>query len=140
MTRKQLLVYHSQAQIALKYHELRLHRTKAWKESVDLEMAKEWMNKSNEYNLEIAKKEQRLFELLGLVKIFFPSTTDLNEKIDRIYKVKYFGFSPPSKEMNLEQIQEWKDKAMLQAQNLAEQEYGKPLEDLMNYLTSYVRP
>lgn len=137
--RKQLIVAHTQAKIGLKYHELRGGKIGLQKDSIDLDMGREAAKNANEYLIEIARKDQRLFELLGLVKILFPASPQLNKKIDRIYQAKYPEIKRPKEGMNLAQIQEWRDEGFKEAQDFVEKEYGEPIEDLLSYLSDYLR-
>jgi hypothetical protein len=139
IVRKQLILAYTQARLGLKYHELRGAKIGLQKDSIDLDSGREAARNANQYLIEMTQKEQRLFELLGLVKILFPASPQLAKKIDLIYQAKYPEIKPPKEGMSLAKIQEWRDEGFKEAQDLVEKEYGEPIEDLLSYLSNYLR-
>jgi hypothetical protein len=141
VARKHLITAHTNATIELNYYELRGREIGFKKDEIPLvlDAARYAQKSANEYLIEITRKDQKLFELLGLVKILFPASPLLDEKIDRIYHAKYLEIIRPKKGTSLPQIQEWRDKAFKEVQGLVAKEYGEPMEDLLSYLSSYLR-
>jgi hypothetical protein len=140
IARRHLITAHTQAKIELEYHR-QVAGMGLPKEltMVVLDAGRNAQKNANEYLIEITKKDQKLFELLGLVKILFPASPELGKKIDRIYRAKYPEIIPPKEKVNLPQIQGWRDKGFKEAQQLIAKEYGEPMEDLLSYLSNYLK-
>lgn len=135
----QLYVSRFEALIYSDYHEARWKLAGAPKDSIDLQEAQRWMHRSEELVLEIAKNYQSQFETLGLIRILFPRTTKLDELIGRLAHFKTPKILGEPFKMNLNQLEEWKVRAVHDLQGLVESEYGKPVDDLLNYLEVEIR-
>jgi len=74
IARTQIIITRSEAYVYSKYYERQWQLAGMPKESFDLQEGQRWMHKSEDLVLEIAKSNQGLFETLGLVRMYFPSS------------------------------------------------------------------
>jgi len=134
----QLYVSRFEASIHSDYHEAKWKLAGYPVESIDLQEAQRWMHKSEDLVFNIAESNQILFELIGLVRILFPDTDKLNNLIMAIYHFKMPSYISP---FNLDstELEDWKVKTKNGIQMLVENEYGKAIDDLLNYLSEKIR-
>jgi hypothetical protein len=137
--RIQLMSLQCNARIAIFYHDHRLKKTGGGQGSPDFNLAHEWMQTNNRLILDVARTEQKLFELLGFVKILFPKSAELDQKINTIYSSKYSEVKPPKDEMDLRKLEEWKNQQYKITDELTKQAYGDPLDDLLSYLSKQLK-
>lgn len=137
--RIQLMSLQCHARIAIFYHDHRLKKTDGGQGSPDFNLAHEWMQTNNRLILDVARTEQKLFELLGFVKILFQKSAELDQKIDNIYSSKYFEVQPPKDEVDLKKLEEWKNQQYKITDKLTKQAYGDPLDDLLSYLSKQLK-
>jgi hypothetical protein len=135
---EQLYISRSEAIILSDYHEFQWRKRGAQKDSIHLSEHIRWMRKSEDYIIEITRNNQKLFEKLGLVRILFPKSEDLNKKIERIYMWKGITVHPPKPEMNLNQLETWRVEAVKHLKNFVEREYGDPIDDLLSHLSKFL--
>ena len=130
----QLYVSRFEARIFSDYHEYRWKLSGYQKDSLDLQEAQRWMCKSEDLSLEIARINQTMFETIGHIRALFPTTTDLQRLIDRLYRFETPDIKPPMNIEDLKLIEKWKTEAVKQLQKLVEDYYGKLIDDLLDYL------
>ncbi len=134
----QLYVSRFEALIYSDYHEALWKLNGVPKDSLDFQEAQRWMRKSEDMALDIAKNNQELFEVIGSIRILFPKTSKLDELINRIYNFKSPMIQRDPFKMNPEQLENWKVKAVKDLQSLVETEYGKSMDDLLDYLSGEI--
>jgi len=93
------------------------------------------MRRSEDLLFEIAKNNQALFEDLGTVRALFPDSTQLRELVERIYNFKALKAPHPPRNVSDEQLARWKDETIRSLQAVVDSKYGKPIDDLLNYLS-----
>ncbi len=131
----QLFVSRYEAFIFSDYHEYRWKIQGSPKESIDLKEAIRWMNKSEDLVLEISRTVQKLFETVGFIRILFKQTSELQELSDNIYYFKTLKIEKkPQQNWKLEELEEWKLKAIPNVQRLVE----GTIKDSINKLTFYL--
>lgn len=135
---KQLYVSRFEALIFSDYHEARWRMSGKPKESLHLQEAQRWMHKSEDFALDVAKSNQSLFETLGLIRAVFPSSTKQNDLIEKLYHFKSPKILGAPFEMNIDQLEYWKAKAVKDLQELVDREYGAPIEELVAILSTEV--
>ena len=84
----QLYVSRFEALIYSDFHERRWNLAGSPKDSHDFQETKRWMQKSEEMLVDIAKNNNKLFNVLGVIRTLYPSTTEFKELIDKIYNFK----------------------------------------------------
>ena len=130
----QLYVSRFEALAYSDYHEALWKLAGHPKESLDLQEAQRWMHKSEEFVQEISENNLGLFQTVGMIRALFPSTPQLRELVDRIYRFKTPKITGPTDKMNSAQLASWKTQVVKELQELAEREYAKPIDDLLDYL------
>ena len=133
--RKQLYVSRYEALIFSDYHEERWKRAGAPKDSLDLQESLRWMHRSEDLVLEIVKNDQAVFEDLATVRALFPDTPRLRELFNNVYTLNSLWTGEPPHDGSLEKPEQWKKKAQFQLETVADQAYGKPIDDLITFLT-----
>lgn len=131
---KQLYVSRYEALIFSDYHEARWKLTGSPKDSLDVQEAKRWMHRSEDLVFEIVKNNQALFEDLGIVRATFADTTQLRGLVDRLLQFKALKTSVPPKGANIEELRLWKEESVRQLQAVVDSDYGRPFDDLLDYL------
>ena len=132
---KQLYVSRFEALVYSDYHEAKWKIEGNKKESINFQEAKRWMHKSEDFVIEITKANQDLFELLGLVMTLFPSTPELERLINQIYNYKVPKINADPFKMDMNELEKWKINSIRGLQLLVENEYDKPIHELLNYLS-----
>jgi len=84
---------------------------------------------------EFTKALKDLFEIIGLIRVLFPLTPELNELTERIYAFQSLEIGGDPFKMNLNELEEWKAKVMKSAHDITRTEFGKPIEDLLECLS-----
>jgi hypothetical protein len=133
-TTEQLYVSRYEALIFSDYHEERWKRAGAPKDSLDLQESQRWMHRSEDLVFEIVKNDQALFEDLATVRALFPDTLRLRELCDRVYGIHAMATAKPPHDGSVEKLDQWKIEADRQLQDLAVREYGKPIDELVEFL------
>ena len=135
----QLYMSRFEAMIFSDFHEARWRIAEYPKESIDLNEAQRWMRVSEELALEIARNNQSLFETIGQIVILFPSTSKLDGLVNRIYHHNVPKINVEwDKINNFEELILIKEKAVTDLQKLVEELYGKPIDELLNLLSSEI--
>jgi hypothetical protein len=81
------------------------------------------------------KNNQALFDDLATAQAIFPDTPRLRELCAPIYKFRTITLKlPVPHDGPIESVAVWKDMAQQEIQPLAEQEYGKPIDELEAFL------
>lgn len=132
---KQLYVSRYEALLFSDYHETRWKRSGAPKDSLDLQEAQRWMQRSEELVFEIVKNNQALFEDLGTVRGLFPDAKRLRELVERIYGFKALKMSQPPRDASVEELVRWKEESVRQLQAIVDRDYGGAIDELLNYLS-----
>lgn len=134
VTTQQIYVSRFEALIFSDYHETRWKLAGAPQQSIDLEEARRWMQKSEDYVHDITRNNQRLFETLASISILFPKTGELTTLIDRLYNFQTPTVQRPSAGYTHDQLEAWKVSAVQQLQDLVTREYSQPISSLINLL------
>ncbi len=132
--RKQLYVSRFEALIYSDYHERKWKLAGYPKESIDIQEAQRWMHKSEDLALEIARTNKDFLETVGLVTALFPKTSELDARIDRVYHFGSPQLKIPWDTLDAGQLEPIKQKAVKDLQDFVEREYGKPVDELLEYL------
>lgn len=131
----QLFVSRFEAFAFSDYHEYRWKIQGAPKESLDQKEAIRWMHKSEDLVLEISRTVQNLFETVGVIRVLFRQTPELQELSDKIYNYKTIKFEKrPQADWSIEQLEEWKLKVVPEIQTLVEKSIRDPINNLTFYL------
>lgn len=120
------------------YHEAKWKLAGHPIESIDLQESKRWMITSENLVYKIAESNQALFELIGLARILFPDTPELSKLIRAIYHFKTPQINVSPFNLNTVELEEWKMKAKSELQLLVENEYGKAIDELLDYLSEKI--
>jgi hypothetical protein len=134
----QLYVSRFEASIHSEYNEARWRVSGYRNDSLDLQESQWWMHKSEDLALEIAKNNQNLFETIGSVFTVFAHSPELNGLIDRLYHFRTPQIVGRPDGTDFVQVEAWKVKAVKQLHSLAEEEYAKPIDNLLVYLASEI--
>ena len=132
---KQLYFARYEAMIFSDYHEKRWKGSGSPKDSLDFQEAQRWMRRSEDLVFEIVKNNQALFEDLGSVRALFPDVIQLRKLVDTIYTLKGLKTSQPPSDASAEELEHWKVKSVRQLQALVDREYGRAIDELLNYLS-----
>lgn len=131
----QLYVSRYEAFIFSDYHEFCWKLQGSPEESFQKSEAIRWMHRSEDLVLEISRTSQELFETVALIRVLFKQTPELIELTNDIYNIKTLKINQrPDSAWALEQLRDWKSKAVLNVQNLVE----KCVKDTINNLSSYL--
>jgi hypothetical protein len=132
---EQLAVSRLEARVFSDYHEEMWKRSGAPKDSLDLLEAQRWMHKSEDLAFEIAKNNQVLFQDIATAQALFPNTQQLRDLCTPIYKFHTLALKAEVPHTGpVEGVTQWKDTAEREVQPLAESEYGKPIDALVEFL------
>lgn len=135
LTMSQLYLSRFEALVYSDYHEFRYKITK---DNIDLSESIRWMHKSEDFVKDIAQHNQKLFEKLGLTKILFPNSSELDKLIEDLINFKTpIILQNPTDEMNISQLEEWKVKAIKDLQKIVEEEYKRPIDNLLRHLYKF---
>lgn len=135
----QLYVSRFEALIFSDFHEHRWRLAGHPKESLDLQEAQRWMHKSEDLALEIARSNQHLFELIGLVKVLFKDSEQLNNRIEHIYRFQTPKITAPPEKASESDLESWKRKAVTELQSLVDRQYAEPIDALLDLLAEEIR-
>jgi hypothetical protein len=130
----QLYVSRFEAFAYSEYHERLWHLAGSPKESLDIEEAKHWMRKSEDFVIDIAKANQSLIESVGIVRATYPLTAELDALTERIYHFKTPVINPPSQGADRVALDSWKAQTIQTLQQVVEQEYAEPINALLTHL------
>jgi hypothetical protein len=75
---------------------------------------------------------------LGLIRAYFPSSDKLKEITHRIYHFKIIKIEKPPFDLNDEQLESWRVNYAKKVQEFVEEEYSKPIDELVTYLESII--
>lgn len=127
-------LYHSrfEAEIQSDFYEYRYHKTNS---QLDLSEAIRLGHKLEDVTIEIAKNNQKLLEIIGHISLLFYQSDDLKVLIEKNKSFK----SPvielrPNKEMSIEQLENWRDKAMYSLKKIVKLEYEDKPKELLKKL------
>lgn len=134
----QLYVSRFEARVFSDYHERRWHLGGNLRDSLDFVEAQRWMRKSEDLTLDLARTQQSLFESIGLAKASFSRDKTLDALTERVYRFRTPVIVGPPATKNLRDLETWKTSAIVQLQQLVENEYGKPIDALLDYMHAHV--
>jgi len=134
----QLIVSRFEAFINSDYHEARWKIAGQPKDSFDLQESQRWMRKSEDLAIEVAKSRKSLYDTLGLIRSYFPHSSRLKELTHRIYHSKGLEIKARPFGLNAAQLEPWAIKAVKEIQEIVENEYAKPIDDLVIYLEAEI--
>jgi hypothetical protein len=93
------------------------------------------VHKSEDLAFEIAKNNQVLFQDIATAQALFPNTQQLRDLCTPIYKFHTLALKAEVPHTGpVEGVTQWKDTAEREVQPLAESEYGKPIDALVEFL------
>ena len=97
-------------------------------------------NLVEDLGLQLARENQRLYEIIGQIQNVFPKTTKLDEIIEVIipYRFDFADRELPDDLNSHEQFEAWEKAKIGELANLIEDEYNKPIQDLLAYLKEYI--
>lgn len=138
----QLNVSRFEALIYSDYHEVRAvlidqdpNSLESITDTYDFKESQRWQHKYNDLALEIAKNNQTLFELIGLVRILFSKSKKLEDLTNRILKFDTPTILKPASELKtFEELERWKLETSRASHDLIRDTRTKPIEDLLDYL------
>jgi hypothetical protein len=133
----QLYMSRFEALIFSDYHEARWKIAGYPKESIDYQEAQRWMRKSEDFVMEIAKNNNKLFELIGTISVIFPHKKKLEKNIERLYRFKTPTIlrEPPLK---IDELSSWKTTAVSELQEIVEREYAQPIDEVLRELRGHL--
>jgi len=134
----QLYVSRFEALAYSDYHESLWYLAGAPKESLDLEEARRWMRKSEDFAIDIAKANQSLIESVGTARATYPSTAELEELTERVYHFKIPIISPPPQGADRTALDSWKAQVIPALQQVVEREYAEPINALLKCLKLHI--
>jgi hypothetical protein len=133
----QLFFSGCEATISFGYHQARWKLAgEAPQESLDFQEAQRWLGLSTDLTLKIAENNKTLFEIIGLIRILFPTTPELDERINAVYHFETLTAKAPPTGADAGQLEAWKTNGVKRLHDLVQNAYAKPIEDLLNYLAS----
>lgn len=134
----QFYVSRFEALIFSDYHEALWKLEGYPKESLQFHVheAHRWMQKSEALVLDMAKNNQTLFEIIGSIRIVFNNTPTLEALTERIYHFKTPLINDPSTNATVPQLESWKKRSVKELQELVEDNYAKPIDNLLKHLAS----
>lgn len=133
---RQALVSRFEALIFSDYHEYK------WRNfggsGLDLEEAKRWMQKSEDYVDTVTSILRDIFECIADIHIAYSTTVESSNLIERIYNYKTPTIKSPVRGevpvSTLDHLENWKKNAVSQLQDLVENECSAPLARLLTEL------
>ena len=134
----QLYVSRFEALTYSDYHERLWHLEGTPKDSLNLEEAKRWMRKSEDFAIDIAKANQSLFESVGAVRASYPSTAEFEKLSERVYQFKTPVVAAPPQGADRANLDNWKRQVIPALQQLAQQEYAEPINALLQCMKSHI--
>ena len=135
---EQLNLSQAEARMFSDYNE-EIWKRQGPQDSLDLEEARHWMQRSQDLVFDVMKNNQALFEDLATAQALFPDTPRLRELTARVYNFRTLKTQTPPHSGSIESLTQWKDEADRQIQSLATTEYGKPIDELTAYLRTQLR-
>jgi hypothetical protein len=84
--------------------------------------------------VEIAKANQRIFELVQLAPLYFPNTPHIASTTRRIFDYKSLSIKDPPPNLTNDAMLRWKSSALKEAQDTEQRTFSKPVKDLLNLL------
>jgi hypothetical protein len=135
-TTTQLYQSRYEAIIFSDFHEERWRRAGFPKDSVDQQEDFRWMHRSEDLVTDIIKNNQGLFEDLATTRALFPDTPRLRDLCDRIYRFHSLWTQKPPQNGSADDLVKWKNEAENQLQIIVEREYGRPIDELEEFLVT----
>ncbi|HKY56273.1 MAG TPA: hypothetical protein VJM08_18295 [Anaerolineales bacterium] len=106
---------------------------------MDLEEAKRWMRKSEDFAIDLAKARQSLYESVGMARASYPSTSELEDLSERVYNFKQPIVQPLPQTAERKQLDTWKRESVLNLQQFVQQEYAEPIDALLRWMRNHMR-
>jgi len=136
---QQLYVSRFEALIFSDYHERRWNLSGDPPTSLDLDEAKRWMHKSEDFAIDIARTNQTLFESVGLARASFPPNDELERPSDHVYRFGTPTITQAAPGADAAALAAWKVKAVSDLQALVKREYSEPIDTLLVYLRKHMQ-
>ncbi len=114
------------------YFEYRWKKLGSPMESIDFKEAIRHMHKSEDLVLEISKAHQQLFEKLAIIKVLFSQSNEIDSLIEKLYFFKTPVLRRPTESMELNELEEYQQKAVSEVQQFAKKEFGDYIDTLLN--------
>ena len=134
----QLYVSRFEALAYSDYHERLWHLAGAPKDSLDLEEAKRWMRKSEDFAIDIAKVNQSLFESVGAARASYPSTSELEGLAERVYHFRTPALATPPQGADRAALDNWKQQVIPSLQRVVDEEYAQPINALLDCMKRHI--
>jgi|GEM_PF-5912998 len=116
------------------YHECLWHIAGSPPESLELEEAKRWMRKSEDFAIELARARQSLYESVGMARASYPSTPELEELSERVYHFRQPLIPAPPQTAERKHLDTWKQESVANLQLFVQQEYAEPIDALLYWM------
>jgi len=120
------------------YHERLWHLAGSPSESLDLEEAKRWMRKSEDFAIELASARQSLFESVGMARASYSSIPELEELSERVYHFRQPTVPLPPQTEERKHLDAWKQESVSNLQKFVQQEYAEPIDALLRWMRSHM--
>jgi hypothetical protein len=97
------------------------------------------LQKAEDLEMEIAKNQKRLFEILGQIEVLFPDDPEMKKRIERFNSMddKFahrFEMPKPFDDKTEAQLDLWADNSIKDLIGLVKLEIDIPIDDLLSYL------
>jgi len=102
----QYLFSRYEAYIHSDFHDARGKKTGALADSLEVQEARRWMQKSEDLALEVAKIRKSLSETFGLIRSYFPLPDSIKELTHRIDHLKAIEIKRVAFQLDLEQLED----------------------------------
>lgn len=132
--RTQLIVSRLNAEVNFDYLEY------VWKlqgnpaNSVYLEEAQENARLMATLSIDIAKSNQRVFELVQLVPLYYSKNESIRNASRRVYAFKGPAMTDPPAGLQADGVLKWRDQSLDNCRTFAEKEYYAPVNTLLDLL------
>lgn len=131
----QILVNAYESRVNAFTHDARWALDGYSKDSINLHEAQRWFRRIDDLALISGKHYQALFEDLGLVQVSFSNSPRLKQLIDHVMVPERMVIEKPPKGLDVQALNKWQDKKLVQVGRAVQSELTKPLDDLLDYLS-----
>jgi hypothetical protein len=123
------------ADVNTRYDSTRLANAKGKAKSNYLKDLWEQLHWSQQMTFEIAKDDERLFETIGAINAAFPTTDQLRVLTGNLSNYQVMDTPSPGSGVSGKKLEDWKAKEDTAVQKFVEQNYGRPMDALIKYLS-----
>jgi hypothetical protein len=124
------------ADINVQYDYARWTREDSQMKPIIYDDLKDQLHWGQQMILEIAKKNEELFQTVGMVTVLYPSSPELKRITKRIYQTGVMEVQPPHSGITLAELEAWKKEAYSRSQEFVEKQYERPITELLNYMAA----